>query len=85
MEQTYRISSWRFDIVKNTHSTPKFEGDSIEECDKKALEHFLSISNDPQNAWDGMDIVRIDSPAVAEKTTFLTANGRQSGNDEYSL
>jgi hypothetical protein len=50
-------------------------------CDQKAYQEFDNVSNGPNNSWDGMDMVRIDSPAVAEKVTFLTKNGRQENND----
>ena len=80
MIQQYRISTWRFDVRKSTHSTPTFEGDTVQTCDEQALKHFKSVSNEPSNAWEGMDIVRIDAPAVAEKTTFLEKNGKQEGN-----
>lgn len=82
MKQQYRISSWRFDVSKRTYSTPTFEGDTIKACDEQALKHFKSVSDEPSNAWEGMDIVRIDAPAVAEKTTFLEKNGRQEGNND---
>lgn len=85
VRQQYRITSWRFDVPKQTHSTPVFEGESIEECDEKARQHFQSISDRKENSWDGMDIVRIDSPAIAEKTTYLMSNGRQMSNDDHSL
>jgi hypothetical protein len=80
LKQQYRISTWRFDERKSTYSTPTFEGETVEACDKQALEHFRQVSSKPENSWEGMDIVRIDSPAVAEKTTFLEENGRQSGD-----
>lgn len=82
MKQQYRISSWRHDVRKSTYSTPSFDGETVEECDKKALDHFKSVSEKPENEWDGMDIVRIDAPAVAEKTTFLEKNGRQEGDND---
>lgn len=85
MKHQYRITSKRFDSPKHTHSTPSFEGETIEECDEKAIEHFKSISAQHENSWDGMDIVRIDAPAVPEKVTLLTSNKRQVNNDEYSL
>lgn len=80
MKIQYRISSWRHDVPTETHSTPTFEGDDVEACDNQARKHFRSVSDDPRNSWDGMDIVRIDSPAVAEKITFLEDNCRQKGN-----
>jgi hypothetical protein len=82
LKQQYRISHWRFDVPRTTYATPSFEGETIEACDTQALAHFETVSNKPGNQWDGMDIVRIDTPAVAEKTTFLKANGRQSGDND---
>lgn len=79
MKQRYRITRWRHDERPSTYSMPTFEGDSVEACDAKACTHFEEVSKEPVNAWDGMDIVRIDAPAVAEKTTFLAKNGRQEG------
>ncbi len=81
----YRISSWRFDVRTHCHSTPQFQGESVEECDKKAIAYFDAESAKPENAWDGMRIVRIDTPAVEEKTTMLKSNGRQEKIDDYSL
>ena len=80
MKQQYRINSWRFDVPYSCHSTPTFEAETPEECAQKAREHFQIVSNKPENVWDGMKIFRIDSPAVAEKVTFLEKNGRQEGN-----
>ena len=85
LKQQYRISSWRFDVRRHTYSTPEFEGETVEECDTKAVEHFKSVSEKPENQWEGMDIVRIDVAAVAEKVTLLKINDRQQSNDEYSL
>ncbi len=70
----YRISTGRFDVPRSTYSTPEFEGETIEECDQKALEHFRSLTTKPSNAWEEMAIVRIDSPAIAERITFLGNN-----------
>jgi hypothetical protein len=81
----YRISTWRWDVPKETYSTPTFEGETVEECDHQAREHFQAVSARQETAWEGMDIVRIDTPAVAEKTTFIERNNRQQNNDEYSL
>jgi len=77
LRQNYRITHWQFDEPRQTHSTPSFEGETIEACDEQAIEHFRTISDQPENEWEGMDIVRIDVPAVAEQTTFLVRNGRQ--------
>ncbi len=74
MKQQYRITSWRFDVRSTTHSTPEFEGESVEDCDRQALAHFGEVSAKPDNAWECMDIARIDSPAVAEKVTYLAKN-----------
>ncbi len=79
MKQQYRITGWRFDTPEYTHSTPEFEGATIEACDERALRHFDSVSDQPQNQWEGLAIVRIDMPAVAEKATLLKTNGRQGG------
>ncbi len=85
MTVRYRITTWRFDIKSCTYSEPTFEGATVEECDNKALAHFDTESTKPANAWEGMRIVRVDSPAVAEVTTLLKSNGRQQGHDDYSL
>lgn len=73
---------WRFDVQESTHSTPEIEGETLDDCDRKALEHFRAVSNKRENNWEGMSISRIDSPAVAEKTTFLEKNGRQECDPE---
>ncbi len=80
----YRIRKWRFDVPVSTHSTPSFIGETVEECDEKAKKHFKQISDLPENEWEGMNISRIDAPAVGEKTTFLMENGRQN-NDDWVL
>lgn len=82
MKQQYRITMWRFDVRESTYSTPEFEGDTVEVCDEKAAQHFRAESNKPENLFEGMSISRIDSPAVAEKTTFLYKNGRQECDPE---
>lgn len=79
LERSYRIRTWRTDVPTQTHSTPTFQGRTEEECDQKALAHFRTVSNKAENAWEGMDIVRIDAPATTEKITFLEKNGRQEG------
>jgi hypothetical protein len=61
------------------------KGETVEDCDRQALEKFQRVSENISNSWDGMDIVRIDIPATAEKVTFLKNNGRQNSNDEHSL
>ncbi len=81
IRRQYRISSWRFDVQKSTDSTFFTEGETVEECDEKARKKFQEASDKPHNEWNGMDIVRIDTPAVAEKVTFLMKNGRQESND----
>jgi hypothetical protein len=82
MKVHYRISHWRFNVSLATYSEPTFEGETIEVCDTQALAHFEMLSNKPENEWDGMNISRIDTPAVAEKTTFLKTNGRQSSDND---
>jgi hypothetical protein len=82
LKQEYRISSWRFDVLKHAYSSPTFEGETVEDCDAKALEHFQEVSSMESNQWDGMDIVRIDARAVAEKTSFLHKNGRQESDND---
>lgn len=81
MKQQYRIRTWRHDEPESTHSEFITEGETIEECEKKAELHFDEVSNMPENAWEGMRLVRIDSPAVQEKSTRLKENGRQNNND----
>jgi hypothetical protein len=76
----YRISSWRHDVSKHTYDTKSFEGETVEACDQKAKEWFKVASDKPGNGWEGMDLVRIDAPAVAEKVTYLDKNGRQEGD-----
>jgi hypothetical protein len=68
----YRIRSWRFDVPTYTHSESSFDGGTIEECDEQALLWFQTICEKPENSWEGMDLIRIDSPAISEKTTRLT-------------
>lgn len=77
MKLQYRISMWRFDVRESLYSTFETEGDTIEACDKLAIKRLHAESEKPENLFEGMSLVRIDSPAVAEKTTFLEKNGRQ--------
>jgi hypothetical protein len=82
MKVLYRIISWRFDVPHHTYSEPTFEDETVEACDAQALTHFETVSNKPGNKWNGMNIIRIDAPAVAEKTTFLKTNGRQNDDND---
>ncbi len=75
MTKHYRISTWRSDVPMAVYSLPTFEGDTVEICDEKALSHFDEVSKSPALAWDSLAIVRIDSPAVAEKNTLLKSRG----------
>ena len=68
---------WRMGTEGETYSTPEFESDTLEGCDKLAFEHFNLESGKLINILEGMKLVRIDSPAVEEKSTFLSTNGRQ--------
>ena len=85
IKRTYRIEMWRFDIPRQAHSKPEFDGETVDECDKQAIRHFQTVSEKVANQWYGMDLVRIDTPAVAEKVTHLSNNGRQGGGGDYDL
>lgn len=84
MKQKYRIRSWRFDVPRETYSEPEFDGRTVEDCDKQAVKYFESVSAKPECRFDQMDIVRIDSPMVAEKITLLKKSGRDT-MDDFSL
>ncbi len=81
IRRDYRVSRWRFDVRKSTYATFFTEGATVEECDEKARKKFQEMSDAEHNAWEGMDLIRIDTPAVAEVTTFLMKNGRQESDD----
>ncbi len=77
----YRILTWRDDVRTRTHSTPEFEGDTIEECDQKARDHYRLVSRQPENQWNKMSIHRIDAPAVPELTSLIETNDTKEGGD----
>lgn len=77
MNRQYRIENWRLDVPAQTIETPTFEGKDEEECDQKAISRMEELSSKESYSWDGLKVLRIDVPAVAEKTTFLKNNGRQ--------
>lgn len=82
MTQKYRIIIWRLDERVNVYSEPEFDGETLDACDEQAVKHFQAISDLPAHEWDGMAVVRIDAPAVAEKITHLKSNGRQEPKDD---
>ncbi len=77
----YRIVTWRHDVPQSTYDSPTFTGVDVADCDRQAIAHFEQIIVKPENEWDGMELKRIDTPAVAEKTTSLMRNGKQEGGD----
>ncbi len=77
----YRFENWRFDVNRVTLKTTSFEGKTVQECDRKAIAHMEELSTQEAYSWDGIRVLRIDTPAVAEKTTFLKDNGRQKNDD----
>ncbi len=84
VKQQYRITKRRSGEREEVHSTPEFEAESIEECDRLACKHFSTESQRPEYAWDEMNLVRIDAPAIAEQSTHLMV-AREIGADEHSL
>lgn len=77
MKSQYRIEHWRYDVDIQTIETPVFEGTAQENCDRQAVSRMEELSQQKGYGWDGLRVLRIDAPAVAEKSTFLADNGRQ--------
>lgn len=77
VKRQYRIENWRFDVPLKTIETPVFEGETELECDKKAIKRMNELSELDIYIWDGLRVLRIDEPAIQERKTFLTDNGRQ--------
>lgn len=82
IKQEYRINMWRQGTPDEIYTTFEVEGLTLEECDSLALQRLKVESDKSENIHEGMSVVRIDSPAVAEKTTFLGSNGRQECKPE---
>ncbi len=76
----YRIENWRGDIKIATIETLFFEGETLKACDDQAIMRMRQLSGRARYSWDGLCVSRIDSPAVAEKRTFLAKNGRQDSD-----
>jgi hypothetical protein len=77
MKRSYRIESWRHDVSLATVENLNIEAETPDECDRKAVARMNELSAKPEYSWDGLRVLRIDMPAVAEKVTFLANNGRQ--------
>lgn len=82
IKQEYRINMWRQGTAEEGYLTFEVEGSTLEACDDLARQRLKLESDKPENIHEGMNVVRIDSPAVAEKTTFLGSNGRQECKPE---
>lgn len=82
IKQEYRINMWRQGTPDEIYTTFEVEGLTLEECDSLALQRLKAESDKPENIHEGMEVIRIDIPAVAEKTTSIGKNGRQQSKPE---
>ncbi len=81
MRFQYRIMTRRFDVPPSVYDIFSTEGVDAADCDRQAMERFDKAVARPDNEWNGMDLIRIDAPAVAERTTLVKKNGKQEHDD----
>ncbi len=68
----YRLNHSRFDVPTSTWTTFVAENDAEA---KRIFEE--KYCKEKSISWDDLDLLRIDTPAVAEKTTLISVAKRQ--------
>jgi hypothetical protein len=82
MEKKYRIQISRRDEAPRVYEEPSFNGESIEECDKKAKERLEFLANAEGHSWENFWLSRID---VVEVTTRLVVNNAKGKEREVII
>jgi len=83
MKIQYRIISRRHDLPAE-ESMHTVEGTDLADCDSKAQKHFIEkYVKAKRYNWDDLILLRIDVPAIPEKSTRLIFDDKHTRDERF--